>query len=215
MWTSFKRIYLPWIIAYLGRFIIWVLMRTCRFEIQGLNEFIKTAKESPCILMLWHNRLATVTSVLQRRAKEFTYTAVISKSRDVDALAALCRSYRNGRVIRVAHNARHQALGAMIHRLNTTKEVMIVTPDGPRGPFHVVKPGIVYAAYNTGAKIIPFAWHADRAWTLKTRDRMVIPKPFAKIKVIFGDPVSIIECNIDIETERLREVMFALHDKLK
>lgn len=201
---------LPYVIAYLGRFLLWILMRTCRFEICGLERYIETTKQFPCILMLWHNRLATVPAVLKRKTKKFIYTTIVSKSRDVDALAILTNSYRNGRVIRVPHNARAQALTLIINRLKKTKEIIVMTPDGPRGPFHVVKPGIVFAAYHAEAKIIPYTWDADRSWILKTKDRMVIPKPFSKIKVAFGEPVSIGTLDMETETAKLRDVMFAL-----
>lgn len=64
------------------------------------------------------------------------------------------------------------------------------TVDGPRGPRHQVKPGIISLASRTGAPILPMAAIADRYWTLKrTWDEFRIPKPFAKVKVIYGRPL--------------------------
>jgi lysophospholipid acyltransferase (LPLAT)-like uncharacterized protein len=62
--------------------------------------------------------------------------------------------------------------------------------DGPKGPIHEVKPGAVYLAKKTGAPIVGLAASAKpahiftRAW-----DRYLLPWPFSRGAVIFGDPV--------------------------
>ena len=67
-----------------------------------------------------------------------------------------------------------------------------ITPDGPRGPREtVIGNGIVYMAKLTGKPIIPFCNASDRAFYLRTWDKMIIPKPFAKVRVMFGEPVSV------------------------
>ena len=67
-----------------------------------------------------------------------------------------------------------------------------ITPDGPRGPREtVIGNGIVYMAKLTGKPIIPFCNASDRAFHLRTWDKMIIPKPFAKVRVMFGEPVSV------------------------
>lgn len=56
--------------------------------------------------------------------------------------------------------------------------------DGPKGPFHQPKAGILKLAYKTGAKIIPLRVFSEKAWHLKkTWDRYFIPKPFSKVKL--------------------------------
>ena len=57
--------------------------------------------------------------------------------------------------------------------------------DAPRGPRFVSKLGIIYLAKRTGIPIVPAIWSADRCWTLKSWDRTIIPKPFARIAVLF------------------------------
>lgn len=166
-----------------------MLLKTCRVKIQGLETFVKTAEKCPCILMLWHSRLVLVPEILNSHASQFIYTAFISKSRDGDPLAYLAESYAMGRTLRVPHNARHLALSQLISSIKNKGEIIIITPDGPRGPRQVVKPGIVLAAHETEANVFPFSWQAKKFWQLNTWDQMKIPKPFTTIKVIFGEPV--------------------------
>ena len=64
-------------------------------------------------------------------------------------------------------------------------------PDGPRGPRFQAKPGAVVLAQMSEAPIVPMSFAADRYWNLGSWDRMIIPKPFARIRVAVGPPRSI------------------------
>lgn len=189
----FKRFFthylMPRVLAYGGKILLKLLTFTCRIEIEGIETFNKQAAEGNCILLLWHNRLMLVAAVFQKHSPQFTYTAFISQSRDGEPLALFTNSYKNGRTIRVRHDAKHEALKEMIDRLKNSKEVLMVTPDGPRGPRYHVKPGVAMAAKDTSAKVFPFSWSADRFWQLNSWDKMILPKPFAKIHVTIGAPV--------------------------
>ena len=62
--------------------------------------------------------------------------------------------------------------------------------DGPRGPIHKSKPGILFLSQKTGYPIVPGATSADRAWVLKsTWCHYMIPKPFAKCYIKAGKPI--------------------------
>ena len=191
LWLKLRREWLPHLIASTSKAFLRLLMKTCRIKIQGLEQFKATAEVSPCIIMLWHNRLVMVSEILEAFASQFIYTAFVSKSRDGEPLALLAESYKSGRALRVPHNARHAALTQMIGVLKKSREVVLITPDGPRGPRYIVKRGIVVAARESGAKIVPFSWKANRSWELNTWDKMIIPKPFSQIDVCFGAPITV------------------------
>lgn len=139
--------------------------------------------------MLWHNRLVLVPEILRQYASQFKYTAFISNSQDADPLAILTTSYSIGGVIRVSHNARHQALSRLIAHLRDKDDILIMTPDGPRGPRYKIKSGIVMASKYSGASIIPMTWSVSSFWQTSSWDKLIIPKPFSKIYYIFGDPI--------------------------
>lgn len=210
-WLTFKRKKLSPIIAFVVKYALRLLMRTCRQEIEGLSTFLSTAEKSPCILMLWHNRLAAVPEILHKHASNLIFTAVISKSRDGEPLALLTESYKIGRALRVPHNGRHLALAKMIAILKEQKEIIIITPDGPRGPRYQLKPGIVMAARDSEAQIIPFSWQAEKYWTLKTWDKMRLPKPFTTLKIVFGEPISLAENTGKAMDDDIRLLSQALH----
>ena len=61
-----------------------------------------------------------------------------------------------------------------------------VTPDGPKGPRMVVKPGAVELAAICGAKIVPLTFAVKRRFALKTWDRFILPLPFNRGVFIMG-----------------------------
>lgn len=185
-WSTFRKKWLPYLIAYPAKWAMSFLYLSCSKSIRGMETFVKTATHNPCILMLWHNRLAMAPEILSRNAPGFIYAAFISNSRDGEPLALVVESYAVGRVLRVPHNLRHAALNTMIHHLKEKREVIVITPDGPRGPKYEMKPGIVLAAQESGAYIVPFSWKASKYWQLKTWDGMLIPKPFSHLEITLG-----------------------------
>ncbi len=194
MWFNFswfKNKIFPSILAWTAKYGMRLILFTCRIDIKGLGAFLETAKTSPCILALWHSRLVVMPEVMHRFASCFSYTAIISQSRDAEPLARLTKSYKIGRVLRVAHNRRRLALSQMIALLKAKDSVLIITPDGPRGPSFSIKPGIIAAALEANAKIVPFSWHASSFWQMSTWDQMIIPKPFCKLQITFGNEISL------------------------
>ena len=65
------------------------------------------------------------------------------------------------------------------------------TPDGPRGPRMSVQAGCVVAAMRTGVPLIPVAFEARWAKRLRSWDRFVVPLPFSRVAVRFGEPIEI------------------------
>lgn len=176
----------------LGRLIkqlMQLLVYTCRIRMEGAALFCQTAATKKCMLLLWHNRLAIVPMLLRRYAPSVNFAALISASRDGDILSTIVHSYRQGRTIRVAHHTRHEALRQLIREVAGQQSVVIVTPDGPRGPRYALKPGVALAALETGAELFALNWEVDKYWELKTWDKLRIPKPFSTIRASFSKPL--------------------------
>lgn len=184
----FRKILIPFLLGYLIKSVIFLLSLTCRFRINGAEKFHRSAKNSKCILIAWHNRLGMITEILKRAAPQYNYAAMVSNSRDGQFIAVIANSYKQGTAIKVPHNLRAKALQMIINRLKSTQEIVIITPDGPRGPKYKLKPGVVMAARESCAKVIPISWKADRCWTFSTWDELMLPKPFSTIIVEWGDP---------------------------
>ncbi len=211
-WEFCKRYGFLYPAVYLAKAILKAILKTCTIHITGFENFVDTPSEKPRILMLWHNRLVILPEILHTYAPQYIYRAVISKSKDGELLAILAHSYAVGRTLRVAHNARYQALSQIISQLQQGGEVIILTPDGPRGPRYRLKPGIALAAKKGGALVVPFTWSASAFWQLKSWDKLIVPKPFSTVHITFGEPV-----DLQKEPERsvegdLKELEKAMHE---
>ncbi len=81
---------------------------------------------------------------------------------------------------------------------------IVTTSDGPLGPAFEFKAGTVLMARIGGAPMVPIGYAADRAWVLKTWDRFMIPKPFAKVAIAVGEPIEVPRSLSPEQTEELR-----------
>ncbi len=184
-----KQRWIPYCVAKAGKLAIRLLFSTCRVQIEGLDVLVETVFQQKCIIMSWHNRLILLAEILSKYAPQFIYAALVSNSRDGELIAVIANSYKNGKAIRVAHNAKYQALQDLLKHIKNHDDVVVITPDGPKGPPYQVKPGVSLAAKATDAYVIPMSWTASSYWQLKTWDKLMIPKPFSTISVVFGKPV--------------------------
>jgi lysophospholipid acyltransferase (LPLAT)-like uncharacterized protein len=66
-----------------------------------------------------------------------------------------------------------------------------ITADGPRGPNYVAKEGAAAIANRSHSTASCFYLHPESAWTLKSWDRFLIPKPFSRIRIAWEAPVAL------------------------
>ena len=76
-----------------------------------------------------------------------------------------------------------------------------ITPDGPRGPMYKSKLGAIKLAQLSGAPLVPLAYGARSCWRFKSWDRMILPKPFASVFMIMGDPI-LVPAELSAEEEQ-------------
>lgn len=207
MKKAIRKLY-PYFFIWVIKPLLHLISMTCKWKVSGLDSFRHIAANEKCILMLWHNDLAFTPCVLYKYAPDFLYAALISKSRDGELISAVVESYKAGRAIRVPHQGRHNALHELIKQINEQKEIVIITPDGPRGPRHELKPGVAMAAIETGASVVPLSWESSSFWELPTWDKLKIPKPFSTISVTFGEGIRFAkEVPLDVVRDTLQQVL--------
>jgi lysophospholipid acyltransferase (LPLAT)-like uncharacterized protein len=91
----------------------------------------------------------------------------------------------------------------------------VFTADGPRGPIYVAKPGAVLLAAKTGHKICCFHVAVERAWILKSWDRMMIPKPFSRASFYITSPLTVPAAATDEQMEEGRQQVQASLDRAR
>jgi lysophospholipid acyltransferase (LPLAT)-like uncharacterized protein len=171
-----------------GRGVLQLLARTWRFRIvnAGAINGLRAAKRS-FIFSLWHGQLLP----LLWHHRDEGVVLLISEHRDGELVARAAESLGYALVRGSTTRGADRALISVIRELQAGREVAI-TPDGPKGPAGKYAPGALIASQRSGAVIVPVVAVADRAWRLKSWDRFMIPKPFARVTVAYGDPASVL-----------------------
>jgi lysophospholipid acyltransferase (LPLAT)-like uncharacterized protein len=171
---------------FIGKNLLHLLIKTCRIQVEGLEHFCDLAsKKEKCMLMLWHNRLIIIPCILSRYAPCFLYAALVSAHRDGDILSSIIHSYPQGNTIRSSPKAGYKALRDLVHHVEEGKQIVIITPDGPRGPLYEVKPGIAVAALETQAHVIALNWEAEKFFKSKRGIASEFLNPLRKFALYF------------------------------
>jgi len=162
----------------------------------------------------WHGHQIAGSYLIRNWIRRgFKAGIVVSASVDGEVPAAVARSW-GAEVIRGSA----QETGALVLRDAVSlmkRGVSIVTmSDGPLGPKHQVKTGTVLVARMGGAPLVPIVCAASRAWTAKTWDSFMIPKPFARIVLAVGEPIEVPRTLPTSELESVRDKMQAAMDSL-
>jgi lysophospholipid acyltransferase (LPLAT)-like uncharacterized protein len=170
-----------------GGALLRALFATCRLEAEGEQGYRRfTDAGRPVVFVLWHGRLLSGT--YHQRGNGLV--ALISEHRDGEYIARVVRRWGYGTVRGSSTRGGTGALRGLIQQVRAGRSV-VVTPDGPRGPREVLKPGALRVAQLSGAPIVPVATGASRSWWVEGWDRFQIPKPFSRVRIVYGDPIEV------------------------
>lgn len=172
-----------WIFWFPARLLQLVLHALYRIEIIDPEDHSHAAHG--VVGVAWHNRLCFFAAIFPRVVRRRT-VAVVSASRDGQYICDLIshlglRSLRGSSSRKGAAALREAISAVQEENLN-----VVFTPDGPRGPKYRMKMGPVVLASMTGAPILPVSVNASRYWQFRSWDNFQIPKPGAKLTLVFG-----------------------------
>ena len=169
--------------------LISLLARTWRVEMVNQDRWLAVARSGrPHVFLLWHDVLLPL--LWQHRGRGVTI--VVSEAQDGQYLAEYARriGYREAKGSSSRGGVR--ALLGAVKALKAGGSAAF-TPDGPRGPRREFKGAVLMAAARGGATVVPLHAGADRAWRLRSWDRFMIPKPFARVRIVYGMPFEVAE----------------------
>lgn len=181
------------LVAPLLRWVARALLASCRIERVDGDAHLATLLEAdqamlPCC---WHQRLSvSVGYLLRARTRGLRPGFLVSPSHDGElvarVVAGMGATILRGSATRTGARALRQMYGCIREGVSP-----VIHPDGPHGPAGRVKTGTIMLAQMTRAPLLPMAFSADRYWQLGSWDRVMIPKPFARVAVTIGAPLSI------------------------
>jgi lysophospholipid acyltransferase (LPLAT)-like uncharacterized protein len=172
---------------FLGKGFLRALARTWRIRVVNGGYLMDLRRaERPFIFAGWHGQLLP----LLWHHRERGVLILISEHRDGEMVARAAESLGYGLIRGSTTRGADRALISLVRELKAGHEVAI-TPDGPRGPAETFAPGALVAAQRSDSFILPVAASADRAWRLRSWDRFMIPKPFARVTIAYTTPTKV------------------------
>ncbi len=178
-----------------------LVRKTWRVHIEGkafLDQYYETGK--PCLLGFWHGKYVPIFPLLEG----YEACVITSLSTRGSIIGEICRSfgYKNAQI---PDEPRLDAFRKLLHELKTI-QVCGTALDGPLGPYHQTKHGLIRLAGMLGSDLLPVTVYNSRHLTASNRwDKLEIPLPFSRLCVIFGEPISIPTHATRIELQTLSE----------
>ena len=161
--------------------MLWLVSRTWRFEViaeEGVIPVLFGERPGPEIYCFWHQCVFPCT-VYFRHSRA---VILISRSLDGELITRTLRMWGFDAVRGSSSRGAREGLLGLRHIIETGRTA-IFTADGPRGPIYQTKMGPIKLAQMTGAPIGAFHLEPERAWTMSSWDRFLVPKPFTRIVV--------------------------------
>lgn len=152
------------------------------------EEKIRTAREKAenVIYASWHNRILLLVYTHRHQG----INVIVSRSRDGELITRTIQRFGFETVRGSSSSGGSSALLSLLKKLAGGVDVAI-TPDGPRGPRYHVQMGVIHLAQKSGCPIVPFTVGASRKLVLRSWDGFLIPCPFARAILIYGEPVEV------------------------
>ena len=159
------------------------LSGTWKVSVEDPEAILESIAKKRCVHVaaFWHRYLLAMLCIF----RGYPVCVPVSKHSDAEYAAHLMKRYG----IRTARGSTTSGSLQLIRDLMQhmkAGESCAITPDGPRGPRYSVQPGLVLLSRRTGAPVHPVGVAVDKGWIVNSWDRLVIPKPYARIGLVIG-----------------------------
>ena len=181
---SLKRRVLVTVVPWVGSLLIRAIYFSQKKQIYG-EEVLQSewAKGRYLIFSFWHDQLLLMIKGYRGAGAKI----LISASKDGDLIARTMEHFGHGTVRGSSSRGGRQAFRELM-QLTDEKVDLAVTPDGPKGPRHQLKDGVIQLARISGRPVVPLAYVCSRGYRFRSWDRFLFPYPFARAVYCYGPP---------------------------
>lgn len=207
-WTLRQRIVLS-LIVWAGYWFIRLLCPTLRVSVSYEEGAQKTLEERPLVASFWHECMIPATYLF----RDMGIRVMSSFSYDGEYMGRIIRRFG---FVAVKGSSSRNPIRALLGLRRALEEGWTVafTLDGPRGPRRQVKPGPAGLARSSGKAMTTFHAAVEKAWVLKSWDRMMIPMPFSRVLVRVGKLIPVPTDASDADLERYSSELQATLDRV-
>jgi lysophospholipid acyltransferase (LPLAT)-like uncharacterized protein len=169
-------------------------------RIRTINEDRFEAIEGGKILCGWHGR----SSIAGAKYRDYGMWVIISLSKDGEIQNRIFQKLGFKTIRGSTGRGGERALVESIRALRNGA-AMAITPDGPRGPSGVAQLGVLAMAKKSGCALVPIGIsYRPRIILEKAWDKHMIPVPFGKSMMVYGDPYYVPKDATDEQVEEIR-----------
>ena len=136
------------------------------------------------LLPFWHDQLLLMVFGYPGKGAKL----LISVSKDGELLARTMKYFQQDTVRGSSSRAGRAAFREMLNLCKEDADI-VLTPDGPKGPRHELKDGVVQLARMSKRAVVPLAFACSRGHRFASWDRFLCPYPFSRGVYAFGEPV--------------------------
>ncbi|MGA9389227.1 MAG: lysophospholipid acyltransferase family protein [Candidatus Sulfotelmatobacter sp.] len=174
------------------------------------EEGAQAIGQRPLILCFWHACIIPATYLF----RNVGVRVMSSYSYDGEYMGRIIRKFG---FVAVKGSSSRNAVRALLGLRRALKEGWAVafSLDGPRGPRYKVKPGPIALARASGVSLSTFHMAVESAWVLNTWDRLIIPKPFSRVLVSFGQLIPVPSDASDADLEGYQQHLQKSLDRVR
>jgi lysophospholipid acyltransferase (LPLAT)-like uncharacterized protein len=181
---TFKDHLLLWLVEHVGVRLISLYSLTFRFTFIGTEHPEGIFRQGTNVIYaFWHGTMFPLIHSHRRH----NACILVSQHRDGEIIARIVEKLgyttARGSSTRGGGKAMLQLKESLAKRCNYA-----FTPDGPNGPYHKAKPGVIFFAQASGLPIIPIGIAAARQHFFGSWDRFLLPLPFSRVIIAYGEP---------------------------
>ncbi len=142
------------VVPLVGTWIIQFLNWTTTIQFEGYQTVKKLrAERHGIIFAIWHGQQLLMPLAFTEKSA----CVLISQHRDGEIIYRIIKRFGHAAVRGSTTRGGGLAFRQLI-RVGRSSGDVVVTPDGPKGPRNVVKPGIIHLAMMTGLPIVPLVF---------------------------------------------------------
>jgi lysophospholipid acyltransferase (LPLAT)-like uncharacterized protein len=155
---------------------LWLATLRFRCNVEQVDD-----AEGPYVLLLWHDKLL-VSSWIANRYFRRPVSALISTSKDGAWLVAF---FKLMGITAVRGSSNRRGAAALIALTRAMRDGLHagITPDGPKGPALVFKPGAVSLSRLSRRPFLLLGIRYDSCHRLGSWDRFALPMPFSRVEL--------------------------------
>lgn len=198
---------LLYVIPFFSFIVVRILAFLCRFEYKISSQTLDFIKANQTfIVAFWHGELFMQPIVLRHFYKNRKVYVLISQHFDGEIISRLVKFFK---IYSLRGSSSKGAIKALLKAIKKLQKqnLVAITPDGPRGPYHSIADGIVLLSQKSNKPIIISRIYYHNAWEFKSWDRFKIPKPFSKITCTIKEPFLLENLSLQESKEHIKSKM--------